>query len=79
MVRADLEEAVVEALKTLGGSAKIPQVAEQIWIVHESDLKASGELFYTWQYDIRWAAQRLQDAGTLEKRKVSGKSIWELR
>jgi len=63
----------------LGGAGTIPKVAEQIWIAREADLKDSGELFFTWQYDIRWAAQRLQDAGKLEKVKRSGKSVWELR
>jgi hypothetical protein len=74
-----LEDAVLDALKTLGGAGSIPKVAEQVWIAREKDLRGSGELFFTWQYDIRWAAQRLQDAGKLEKIKRSGKSVWELR
>jgi hypothetical protein len=79
VVRTDLEDAVIASLKMLGGTGTIPKVAEQIWIAREADLRASGELFFTWQYDIRWAAQRLQDAGKLEKVKRSGKSVWELR
>jgi hypothetical protein len=79
VIRADLEDAVVDALNALGGTGSIPKVAEQIWIAREVDLRSSGELFFTWQYDIRWAAQRLQDAGKLEKVKRAGKSVWELR
>jgi hypothetical protein len=30
---------------------------------HQSDLENSDNLFYTWQYDMRWAAQRLRDDG----------------
>ena len=33
------------------------------WQTHESELPASGDLFFTWQYDIRWAAQHLQNVG----------------
>lgn len=37
-----------------------------VWRRHELDLRNSGSLFYTWQYDIRWAAQKLRDTGRLK-------------
>jgi hypothetical protein len=43
------------------------QVSREVWRQHESDLRNSGDLFYTWQYDIRWAAQRLRNDGVLAK------------
>ena len=55
-----------EALEELGGSGSPLQVSQVIWRRHEHDLRAAENLFYTWQYDLRWAAKRLRDAGRLE-------------
>lgn len=78
--KQDLMAWCVEALKHLGGSAHHIDVAKQVWVLHEHDLRQSGDLFYTWQYDLRWAAQKLRDQGTLAKidgvRKGDG--IWRL-
>ena len=63
--KADLKTWVIEALETLGGSGTVVQVTREVWERHEHDLRASGDLFYTWQYDIRWAAQQLRDTGAL--------------
>ena len=59
------------------GDSTVTEVAKHIWLHHEMDLKASGDLLYTWQYDMRWAAQSLQDKGVLEKRKSDRK--WALK
>jgi hypothetical protein len=64
--KSDLQAWVVEALASLGGSATVVPVCREIWLRHELDLRASGDLFFTWQYDVRWAAQKLRDAGILE-------------
>lgn len=71
----DLQEWVIDALRDLGGEAHLTAVARHIWEHHESELRTSGDLFYTWQYDMRWAAQRLQVAGRLIKLSRS----WALR
>jgi hypothetical protein len=73
--KADLQGWVVEALRTFGGEAHLARVAEHIWNHHEKDLRVSGDLFFTWQYDMRWAAQNLQKAGRLRKLTKS----WALR
>ena len=76
----DLMEWCLEALRALGGSAHHIDVAKYVWQVHEQELRQSGELFYTWQYDLRWAAKKLRDQGEL--RSVTGGSrgdgIWRL-
>lgn len=64
--KADLTDWVLEALQQLGGSAEVIDVSKRVWRNHEADLVASGDLFYTWQYDLRWAAQRLRDSGRLK-------------
>ncbi len=65
--KADLQEWVSQALHANGGEAHLTDVAKHIWLNHEEELKASGKLFFTWQYDMRWAAQNLQKAGKLVK------------
>ncbi|WP_072391806.1 hypothetical protein [Hyphomicrobium sp. CS1BSMeth3] len=66
MKKEDLEHIVVEALNEAGGSASLVEVAKYIWRTREQELRESGDLFYTWQYDMRWAAQRLRDRGVLQ-------------
>ncbi|WP_353471224.1 hypothetical protein PVT71_07760 [Salipiger sp. H15] len=76
LVRSDLVAIVEAVLKHLGGQGTVPEVAKEIWSRHEQQLRASGDLFYTWQYDMRWAAQRLAHRGKLTK--VDPRGIWRL-
>jgi len=55
-------------LQASGGEARVPDIARHIWENHEHDLRASGDLFYTWQYAMRWAGQVLQKEGKLTKK-----------
>ena len=64
----DLKDWVIEALVACGGSAHHIEVAKHIWAKHRADIEASGDFFYTWQYDMRWAGQTLQDQGRLLKK-----------
>lgn len=61
----DLKAWVLEALEELGGEGTVVEVAAVVWRRHEPDLRLAGDRFYTWQYDLRWAAQELRDAGQL--------------
>jgi hypothetical protein len=76
--RNDLKQLVLDAITASGGSASIVDVAKHIWQDHEAELKASDDLFYTWQYDMRWAATRLRDEGKLANADRSPRGIWEL-
>lgn len=64
---ASLKPWILDALAANGGEARIVEVAKHIWDYHEADLRSSGDLFYTWQYGMRWAAQELQKEGQLTK------------
>lgn len=64
--REDMKAWVLVALKSFGGKGWPKDVAKYIWEHYESDLKKSGNLLYTWQYDVRWAAQSLRDSGILK-------------
>lgn len=74
----DLKDYVYEALKSQGGRSSIIGVAKHIWTQHEKELKNSERLFYTWQYDMRWAAQELRNEGKLKSAKNMPKGIWEI-
>jgi hypothetical protein len=75
LVRSDFPQIVLDTVIGLGGEATVVEVAKAIWTKHERDLKASGDLFFTWQYDMRWAAQSLRDDGKLTR---SGKK-WAVK
>lgn len=77
-IRADLIEWVAEALVGLGGKARIVSVAEEISKRHEQELRSSGSLFYTWQYDMRWAAYVLRKRGRLLPEDKLHKGVWVL-
>lgn len=69
---------ILEALRMLRGSGSVVEVSRLIWQVHEADLRASGDLFYTWQYDVRWQAQALRDNGYLQTVEGRRNVPWEL-
>ncbi|GAA0298360.1 hypothetical protein GCM10009128_16470 [Psychrosphaera haliotis] len=76
--KEDLPGWVEAALKHHGGRARLIDVAKYIWKHYESDLRASGDLFYKWQYDMRWAANQLRRTGIMESTDVSPTGVWEL-
>ncbi|MBN1546266.1 MAG: hypothetical protein JW902_06370 [Syntrophaceae bacterium] len=75
----DLRDWLVEALKSKRGKgATIVEVCKYIWQKYEKDLRASGDLFYTWQYDVRWAATELRKTGKMKSAAISPQGVWEL-
>jgi hypothetical protein len=76
--KEDLGDLVVEALNANNGNAKIVDISKYIWDNYEEDLRESGELFYTWRYDMRWAATNLRKQGVLRDARKSPEGIWEL-
>lgn len=77
--RLELQDWVIEALKANGGSGTIVQVAKHIWSNHEHELKASGDLFFTWQYDMRWACTRLRERKIVQPAEISDRGEWKLQ
>ena len=65
--KADLKSWVIEAPEEQGGASTLVDVAKHIWKNREADLKASGDFFYTWQYDMRWAATALRNEGKMRE------------
>lgn len=76
--KTDLVQWVEDAVRDHDGTATVVEVAAHIWDHHEQDLRESGTLFYTWQYDMRWAAQRLRDEGVFKDARSAAPRRWEL-
>ena len=74
----DLVQWLFEALKAHNGSSRIVPLFKHIWENHENELRKAGDLFYTWQYDARWAATKLRNEGKMKSATISPKGIWEL-
>jgi hypothetical protein len=72
----DLRGWVVDAIRAKGGAATIIEVAEYVWRCHEQDLRSSGRLFFTWQYDMRWCALELRKAKVLIPADKSPTGTW---
>lgn len=73
-----LPELLYNVLKKMGGSASLIQVCKKFYSIYEQELKNSGDLFYTWQYDIRWAATALRKSGRMKDARVSPSGVWEI-
>ena len=74
----DLVDWLHEALRGLEGRGRISELCRYVWEHHEQELRDSGDLFYTWQYDIRWAAYQLRKSKKMKPEVLSPKGIWEL-
>ncbi|MHC6082984.1 hypothetical protein ACYT85_07035 [Ralstonia solanacearum] len=76
--RDDMKSWVLEALRMSGGKGWPKDVAKFIWDHYQTELNHSGSLLYTWQYDVRWAAQSLRNAGVLKPVHGRRDLPWEL-
>ena len=74
----DLRDWLVDALQDNGGQASIVEVCRYIWHNHEDELRSSGDFFFTWQYEVRWAATELRQTGVMKHANQSPRGIWEL-
>jgi len=78
MTRFDLPDVLYSAIKDMGGQTNIIDVCKYVWAKHETDLRSSGDLFFSWQYDIRWAATELRKTGRMKAAELSPRGIWEI-
>ena len=76
--KQDMALLVSDALESRGGEGTIVEVATLIWENYKDELEASGEIFYTWQYDMRWARHRLSEKGKLITKSRGRESVWVL-
>lgn len=62
----------------LGGNGTLTQVAKAIRKANEAELRASGNLFYTRQYDMRWTVNKLRHVNKMKAVEASPRGVWEL-
>ena len=77
VTRDTLKEYILEALE-LKGPQTPNQVSKWVWNNHSSDLRKSGDLLYSWQYDLRWAIQRLKGDDLAAIDSSHKPSIWSI-
>jgi hypothetical protein len=78
MANAILKRWLLESLTSLGGQGTIVEICRDVSRSHSADLEAEGDLLFTWQYDIRWAATTLRQEGVLKAANESPRGVWEL-
>ncbi|MGV8938316.1 MAG: hypothetical protein ACOH2J_14430 [Allorhizobium sp.] len=76
--KSDLTSWVFDALKSNNGEASILCVAKHIWEHHGKELQGS-DLFYSWQYDMRWAATELRKKGVMVAAEDDRRGKWTLK
>tara|TARA_B100000212_G_scaffold72396_1_gene51053 strand:+ start:1402 stop:1656 length:255 start_codon:yes stop_codon:yes gene_type:complete len=69
---------VIDALEYYEGSASVLEISKYVWSNHEADLRDSGDLFYRWQYVLRWAGLKLREEGKMIPSDDSPRGIWLL-
>jgi len=67
---------ILEAIQANGGSAQIHEIGKYIWENYRTDLQRSGNFFYKWQYELRWASDQLVDQNKIKKGPPRG--TWHL-
>jgi hypothetical protein len=77
LTRQGLEPLIVEALQSAGGSLSLKDINKSIWQNHQHELEESGDFFYIWQYELRWAGEALDKAGIIKRGPPRG--MWHLR
>jgi hypothetical protein len=56
------------------------QLSREIWQRHEPDPRVSGDLFFTWQHDVRWATYELRKSCAMRNRRAAPGSLpWTTR
>lgn len=78
MTRQELPKKLEFILRSMGGKGTIVDVCKMFWKEFEHDIRNSGDLFYTWQYDIRWAATVLRQSNRMKPAEMCERGLWEL-
>lgn len=76
--KQELPKLLHKILIEMGGQGEIVSISKLFWDKYEKELRESFNLFYTWQYDIRWAATKLRKMKIMVPANISPKGFWEL-
>jgi antitoxin component of MazEF toxin-antitoxin module len=70
--REDLKPWIVESLRASGNRGTVVQIAKHIWDNHKGELEAAGDMFFKWQYEMRWAGNQLVKERVITKSSSDG-------
>lgn len=73
-----LKQWIVEGLERYGGAATMIDISKWIWEHYEKEMREHGDMFYRWQYAMRWAGTSLRKDGVLQPSSYSDRGIWAL-
>ncbi len=79
MRKEELPDYLFKTIEYMGGKGNIVEICRCFWSLYEGDIKPSEDLFYTWQYDIRWAATELRKTNRMKGVDISPRGIWEIK
>ena len=64
-------------LYQMDGNGYILDISKKFWIKYKDNITPNNNLFYTWQYDIRWAATELRKNNIMVRPDLE-KGLWTL-
>ena len=73
----DLPRLLEDVLKEMNGNGYILDISKKFWIKYKDNITPDNNLFYTWQYDIRWAATELRKNNIMVRPDLE-KGLWTL-
>ena len=73
----DLPILLEEVLKEMDGNGYILDISKKFWIKYKDNITPNNNLFYTWHYDIRWAATELRKNNIMVRPDLE-KGLWTL-
>ena len=73
----DLPRLLENVLKEMNGNGYILDISKKFWIKYKDNITPDNNLFYTWQYDIRWAATELRKNNIMVRPDLE-KGLWTL-
>ena len=78
MRRDDLPDLLYRNLDELGGEATVVEAAAWFWSRYDKELRNSGHLFYTWEFDLKKAAESLRRDHRMVEAFDCPENVWEL-
>lgn len=78
ITKSRVSEIIIECLQNHNGRASILEVSQYIWDNYENELRESGKIFYTWQYEMRWETTKLRKQSVLKNNKDKTNVLREL-
>lgn len=78
MRRDDLPDLLYNVLDELGGEATAVEAVACFWTRYDEELRESGNLYYTWEFDLEKAVKDLRRDHRMMEAFYSPEDVWAL-